>query len=230
MKRTISGTFKNDPRFGGFIGWSRIERLLDTLDDRTLQIFLGLFSFGCRAKELRQVSENQIDLDYSKDLARVRNMYVSKLRKFGTRTFHLSKHEPSYKTLENMIEETPRGYPLFPFSYNQIYYSIAQVEAPELSKHARRDWTHYKGPWWPHRIRAERACQLIRDYSFSTFALKRWFGWATSEMPEFYAELTNEDVAALMVKPQQTLEITPQLLQELNPDQRDFIIQLLSEN
>ena len=46
-------------------------------------------------------------------------------------------------------------------------------------------------------------------------------------MPGFYGDMTSEDVAALMRKPQITLEITPQLLSGLDSDRRDFILELL---
>jgi hypothetical protein len=46
-------------------------------------------------------------------------------------------------------------------------------------------------------------------------------------MPGFYGDMTSEDVAALMRKPQITLEITPQLLSELDLEHRDFILELL---
>ena len=233
MKRTIGKTFKDSPELGGFCGWRKVENVLDSLSGEALQIFVGLFSFGCRASELCKVQAQQVHLDYRPDQIEIRNAYVSKWRKVvGSRTFHINKSEAIYPFLEKCVEYTDDTDPVFPFSYNQIYYRVAGIEAPEFLKptgSTRTDWTHYKGPWWPHRIRAERACQLIKDYNFSTYALKKWFGWRTSVMPSFYGDMTAEDVAALMRRPQLTLEVTPQMLSNLDPERRDFILELLNE-
>ena len=230
-KRTISKTFKDSKELGGFCGWDKIESILGSLNASCLPVFVGMFSFGCRAGELRHIMKDQVHLDYSKDQVEIRNAYVSKWRNNnGSRTFHLNKSESVYPYLEEIVSSTPDGSPVFPFTYNQIYYRVAQVEAPEFKKpngSTRTDWSKHKGSWWPHRIRAERACQLIRDYGFTTYALKRWFGWRTDQMPGFYGELTNEDVARMMLKPQQNLEVTPELLLTLDQGQRTFILELL---
>ena len=64
----------------------------------------------------------------------------------------------------------------------------------------KKEWTYYKGPWWPHRIRAERACQLIRDYKYDIFRLKKWFGWSTTKMPELYGDIVPMDLIDEMEK------------------------------
>ena len=232
-KRTISKTFKTEKGFGGFVGWDKIKEILSTLEDELLWVFVGLFSTGCRASELRQIRCDQIDLDFSKDQVQLSNIYVSKWRKeLGSRTFYLNKSEPTYPYLEAIVSHTPDGYPVFPFSYNQIYYRVAQIEAPQFNKESgarRTDWTHYKGSWWPHRIRAEKACQLIVDYRLSSFALKRWFGWKTDNMPTFYGDMLPLDIADMMLEPQYSFKVKPERLLRMNDDQRAFIIDLIEE-
>ena len=235
MKRSISKTFRTSPELGGFCGWRRLQEVWGTLEGDSLAIMIGLFTLGCRAGELRQVSTNQIHLDYSQHQVEVRSMYVSKWRREKVspnyRTFHLNKSEPAYLYLEEQIENTPRGESMFPFSYNQIYYRIALIENTLDKTRGDRssDWVNHKGPWWPHRVRADRACQLIKDYSFTSYALKKWFGWVSDEQPNLYGSMSNLDVARLMLKPAQTLHVTPEKLSDMSDDQRQFIIELLRE-
>lgn len=231
MKRTISKTFKDGPGLGGFIGWNKIERIIPSLNDKIIDCFIGLFVTGCRAGELCKIRRDQIDLDFSKDQVQLSNVYVSKWRnKVGSRTFYINKSEPVYPYFEDIVSRTPNDSPVFPFSYNQIYYNIAQVQAPAFNKpngSRRTDWNKFKGPWWPHRIRAEKACQLIVDYRLSSFALKKWFGWRTDNMPSFYGDMLPLDVADMMLKPQYSFELKPEQLLKMSDDQRAFILQLL---
>ena len=232
-KRTISKTFKDGVGLGGFIGWDKVENILSSLDDELLWVFVGLLSTGCRAGELCKIRRDQINLDFSKDQVQLSNVYVSKWRnKVGSRTFYLNKSEPTYPYFETIVSHTPEGSPVFPFTYNQIYYRVAQIEAPTFNKESgarRTDWTHYKGGWWPHRIRAEKACQLIVDYRLSSFALKKWFGWRTDNMPTFYGDMLPLDVADMMLKPQYSFEVKPERLLRMNDEQRAFILDLLEE-
>jgi len=230
-KRTISKTFKNSKGLGGFVGWNKIETIISSLNQEILNPFIGLLSTGCRAGELCKIRDDQINLDFSKDQVQLSNVYVSKWRKdVGSRTFYINKSELTYPIFEDIVSRTPKDSPVFPFSYNQIYYRVAQIEAPHFNKESgarRTDWTHYKGAWWPHRIRAEKACQLIVDYRLSSFALKKWFGWRTDNMPTFYGDMLPLDIADMMLKPQYSFEVRPEQLLKMDDLQRAFILDLL---
>jgi hypothetical protein len=84
---------------------------------------------------------------------------------------------------------------LFPYNYDKIYHKICTIQMkpiPPGVSSAR--WNEYKGPWWCHRIRSERACQLIKEYRFDTIRLMKWFGWSSSQMPQVYADISPEDL------------------------------------
>jgi len=256
-RRTIVKTFKESPDFGGFCGWPKIRKVLRGIsDENTLDLFVGYLATGARAMELPRLLPEQVRMDYRPDQVEIRNMYVSKWREYhtviddegnpvlapdgkkkkyatsipGYRTFHINKNSPIFKHFENVMEKSRDGEPMYPYTYNQIYYRICSIEAPDFYKvggYARKDWSRYKGPWWTHRIRAEIACAMIIDYGFNSYALKKWFGWRTDQMPSFYGDMTSEDVARMMRKPQMTVEITPEKLSDMTPEQRDFVIELL---
>src|SRR4030042_1093803 len=199
-RRTIVKTFKESLDFGGFCGWPKIRRVLKSIsDEKTLDLFVGYLATGSRAMELPRLLSNQIRLDYRPDQIEIRNMYVSKWRKYhivltedgtpvlnpdgkkkkyatsipGYRTFHINKDSPIYKYFESVVERSKNG-PMYPYTYNQIYYRICSLEAPDFYKeggYTRKDWSKYKGPWWTHRIRAEMAGAMIIDYGFKRYVL-----------------------------------------------------------
>jgi len=222
MKRTIHDTFRR--QYAGFCGWPEIRKALATADDVSRTIFIGLFVTGARAMELPTLRRSQVDLDFSEDIAMVKGMHVEKQRdrinlvdaegrpvldeygrrrfylksKPGYRTFPIRKDEPLAREFIEHVSQFDGDEKPYPYTYNQIYYRIALIEAEIPRGVPKREWCAYKGPWWPHRIRSERACQLIRDYWFDIFRLKRWFGWQSSLMPELYGSVTPMDLVAIM--------------------------------
>jgi len=113
----------------------------------------------------------------------------------GYRSFPIRKDNPLAQPFIDYVKKFPnksksdRETILYPYTYNQIYYRIATIgmELPEWESSA--NWTYYKGPWWPHRLRGERACQLIRDLRFDLFRLMGWFGWSSEDMPVMYGTI-----------------------------------------
>ena len=219
--RTISKTFRQE--FGGFCGWPEIIRVINSVvSSQIVDIFVGLFVTGGRRGELSRLTRRQVDLDYSDDIIMVRGMYVEKQRERipmideygdlildergkrryilesvpGYRTFPISKDEPSSEVFIDYVENFAGigGDLLYPYSGTQIYYRIAQIDARMPRGANMMDWNKYKGPWWPHRIRAERACQLARDYRFDILRLKTFFGWKVSSMAELYSSLEAMDL------------------------------------
>lgn len=211
VRRNIKDTFKT--QYPGFCGWSVLDRTMKTIEhEETINIFNGLFQTGGRAMELTSLKRRQVDLNASSTHIWVRAMLVEKQREKinlddedgnplldenGKRAFVLESKK-DYRTfpirrdnpLANIFGEYVKKFKndedlLFPYSYGQIYYRIAtiQMRGPKTS------WAKNKGPWWPHRIRAERACQLIRDLRYDIFRLKAWFGWSTGVMAELYGDM-----------------------------------------
>jgi hypothetical protein len=55
------------------------------------------------------------------------------------------------------------------------------------------------GPWFPHRFRAERARQLVRDYGFDALLLKQFFNMARIDTSLTYANPNFEAVKKAML-------------------------------
>lgn len=215
-RRNIKDTFKQE--YGGFCGWKKLDSTLNKIDrEDSINIFVGLFQTGARAMELPSLKRNQVDLDFSDTHIMINSMYVEKQRERinledmngeplydekgkrayilesteGYRTFPIRKDNPLAPIFIDYVKKFSGDDILYPFSYIQIYYRIALID---MKKGPKTNWNKIKGPWWPHRIRAERACQLIRDLRFDVFRLKKWFGWATSQMPELYGDMVPMDL------------------------------------
>ena len=200
---------------GGFSGWGVIEDTYNDIEaPSTRDIFNGLFLLGCRAMELPRLERWQVELGSSPTHIRIKSMYVEKQRtkefQFnkddtpklddkgkrvfklvstpGYRSFPIRKDNPMANIFIKFIEEGDfyRDTKLFPYTYGQIYYRICTIGMELPPGVPKTQWARHMGPWWPHRIRAERACQIIRDYRWDISRRKKWFGWATSSMAERY--------------------------------------------
>ena len=212
-KRTISKTFHS---LGGFCGWNKIRDTVASISEPEIGcIFNGIFVLGCRAMELPLLRRSQVDLESSDKWIRVRGMYVLKQkevmylndengdpllredgkRKYtfksidGYRTFPIRWDFPLAEDFVDHVEKFSGDEIMYPYTYNQIYYRIAQIGMKLPPGVSRADWTYHKGEWWPHRIRGERACQLIQNRRFDIFRLKGWFGWASDDMPSTYGSI-----------------------------------------
>ena len=115
--------------------------------------------------------------------------------KAGYRTFPIRKDNPLAEIFMEYVRKFPnktqkdKATILYPYTYNQIYYRIATIEMKLPEWETRANWCKYKGPWWPHRLRGERACQLIRDLRHDVFRLMGWFGWSSQDMPLEYGSI-----------------------------------------
>jgi len=113
----------------------------------------------------------------------------------GYRTFPIRKDNPLARVFSEYVKKFPnksrsdRETILYPYTYGQIYYRIATIDMKLPEWETRANWTYYKGPWWPHRLRGEKACQLIRDLRFDAFRLMGWFGWTSKDMPVEYGTI-----------------------------------------
>jgi integrase len=218
--RRTTDTFKQ--YVGGFSGWKKIYDTLNSVNDNdTYNIFLGLIKFGCRAMELPTLKKRQINFNYSKTQIMVQGMLVEKQKeimylvdtegkplyengkrkyefksKKSYRTFPIRKDEPLSKELGDYVSKFKDDEDqIFPYNnYNNMYYKIAKIGMILPPGIRATRWNDFKGPWWCHRIRSERACQLIRDLRYDTFRLQRWFGWTSSDMPEVYSTVMPTDL------------------------------------
>ena len=207
--------------YGGFCGWDTLAKTFRSIDDfDTQMILLGLFKFGCRAMELPTLRKSQIDFNFSPTQIMVKSMYVEKQKtaitlvdvegrplykgdrklfrfegKEGYRTFPIPKKEPLSVDLEDYVGSFSNDDDiLFDYGYDKMYYKICNIGMVIPPGVWKSKWNEYKGPWWCHRIRSERACELIKDYHYDTFRLMKWFGWQSSQMPQVYSDIMSIDL------------------------------------
>jgi len=216
-RRNIKDTFAKE--YGGFCGWNTLEDTLDNVSENQIRdVFVGIFITGCRAMELPTLKRRQVDLHSSDTHIWIRSMYVEKQKerinlvhkngkpmfdktgkrmfKFnsieGMRTFPIRRDNPFAPIFIEYVEKFSSEDILYPYSYGQIYYRVAQIGMKLPKGVPRTQWAYYKGPWWPHRIRAERACQILQNMNWNLPRLMTWFGWASSKMAELYGKLHPE--------------------------------------
>ena len=75
------------------------------------------------------------------------------------------------------------------YKYHQMYYKVCKIGVPSEG-FGGNGWCHRKGEWWQHRIRSERACELVLDYSYDVFKLQAFGGWSSPDMPFEYIGIT----------------------------------------
>ena len=224
VRRSIEGTYAEQyPRFYGWSNMKATVRNITNYDARN--IFTGIFLLGARSLELPTLRHDQIDPHFSRYNMMVNGMMVEKHRKkvylkpddnrspeLGTirkdfrgeyrliptkaqRSFTIRKDNPLTQIFMKNLEKYSGDEVLYPYSYGQISYRICLVDAVLPQGYSKKGWWHYKGPWWPHRIRAERACQLRRDLHYDRMDLMDWFGWKTAKMADIYAKMVPLELA-----------------------------------
>jgi len=113
----------------------------------------------------------------------------------GWRTFSIDRKNPLAEVFIKYVETFPnktdkdKDTILYPYTGNQIYYRICTIGMKLPEGVNRSQWAYYMGEWWPHRMRAERACQLIQDRRFDIFRLLSWFGWKSQKMALLYGTI-----------------------------------------
>jgi len=221
-RRSILTTFRE--KYGGFCGWKTLCRTVDNITNEDSKIiFIGLFLTGARGSELPTLYRRQVDLDSDDECIWIRNMNVEKRRDkeyidnedesegrrifkdnkgrmyilvptIKHRTFPIVKTNPLAELFMEHVDSRNPEEKVYDYTYGQISYRIGLVDADLPSGYYKDGWWKYRGPWWPHRLRAERACQLRRDYRYDTYSLKKWFGWGTKIMPDLYVDMLPLDL------------------------------------
>jgi len=206
---------------GGFSGWKTLEEAMQSADNtRAKIVFLGLLKTGCRASELSMLTRGQVDLDFSDENIQIRGMFVEKQKtrialkgkdnkplivdgkikytyksKPAWRTFYIRKDEPmSHYFIDYVSRYRGAKDILFPFNRFQIYYSICNIGSTLPAGAPKSLWWQYRGEWYPHRLRSERCCSLIKDFNMDSTRLKTWFGWASEDMPNEYGTIQAKDL------------------------------------
>lgn len=157
-----------------FCGWTRLRKSLRNIDSETKLLVLSLFKTGGRCTEVLTLNRDQVDI--MSDFVHVIDMPVYKrhLDYVPTRSVTIYIHEP---LTEEWIDLLPQG-EFFDYKYDKAYKLIRDIQKPENKNH---------GEWFPHRYRAERARQLVRDYKYDFGLLNEFFGWAREATGKIYA-------------------------------------------
>lgn len=192
----MTGTGKRGVRtskdFKGFCGWKKIESIMvdQTVRESSKDLFTTIFLTGGRASEVLSLRKNNFNLNHlDKGYIVVERMKVLKNDEDAERTFPIRLSEPVTERLLKLLDATEGA--LFPYSYSWLYKWISTI-----NKYEGRNF----GEWFPHRLRAERASQLLQDYKFGVFELMSFFGWKTSDMPTWYASLSPDALIKLMME------------------------------
>jgi len=215
---------------GGWLGWNWFEGVIDQCTELQSYIVLGAFKTGSRINELNKIKKNMVSTTMYKDYVAIINQPLEKQKlkierkgKDGkvlrgengnklydlvhnagaTRTYIFPRKEKFTSLFLGLVKQTPNPTDLvFPYSYNKMYYEMAKIGMVLPEGEYMRNWTYYKGEFHPHLWRSVRACQLLRDYKYSTKQLCRFMGWKSSSMADLYTELTPID---LMVEENQVV-------------------------
>jgi integrase len=165
--------------FTGFCGWKRLQQIASDLDETTRDLFLSLFFCGSRANEILlakgknfKVGEETIRVIGLPAFKKIRGKRFQS-GEWRFRHFPIYRREPLIDFFERFILSKGEEDKLFDFKYGTLYRLICGI-AKE---------------WFPHKLRAERASQLVEDYGANTFQLKAFFNWSRDETPNFYVKL-----------------------------------------
>lgn len=170
-----------------FCGFKALATLLkECPKDETKLLVLSLFKTGGRISEVLTLEGKQIRSDDR--WVYVRRMPVLKRRAGEFRDVVFPLDEP---LTEDWVSLMPSNESFFQYKYDKYYKDICNLQKPEGSTH---------GPWFPHRFRAERARQLMKDYNFEVTHLQRFFNMARTDTPVEYVRPHIEDLKRLMQK------------------------------
>jgi integrase len=169
----------------------RLLSMVNGLGEITKSLFSVAYETGGRAMEVLSLKPEQFTVDSNRGIVMVNRMMVEKLRKKGDRTFPILLSSPYTKIILELVEHTKPNEFLFPYGYSWMYKKIRDIEKEEGDKH---------GPWWCHRIRAEKATSLVIDHKFSVIDLMEFYGWKRTETPTFYVKLSPQDLINKILK------------------------------
>lgn len=167
-------------------------------DEKTAFTFATLFVTGCRACEA--IDLRRFMFEYSKtihgtEFIQARYVPVLKHRQRSNRDFPISLRDPLVPEFQKILSisdyEASHGfigkgdiYGLIK-TYGSIYYRIGKIQRKRGDK---------LGPWYPHRLRHERAAQLVADHKFDVPRLMSWFSWKTGKETTKCVSMSPQDL------------------------------------
>jgi integrase len=172
------------------------DELLSTmnrLDQMTKRLFATTYETGGRAQEVLSLKPEQFTVDNNIGIVIVNRMLVEKLRDVEdkSRTFPVLLSSPYTKVMMEAVNDTEMGERIFPYGRHWMYKKFCAIDREEGEKH---------GPWWIHRVRAEKATSLVLDHGFGVLELMKFFNMQKTETPTFYAKLSPQDLINKILK------------------------------
>lgn len=209
----------------GFCGWEFLLSLIKAFNFPPYQgLVAALFETGGRISEVLKLRRSHFNFEAHPDVIVVEGMPVLKRyevvdkvsdpsRKRGfklvtsrlqdVRYFPIKKSEPLVPYLVSWIKKCDDE--LFTFDRFQALEMIRsagrKINRPiPATRHRYENRPLHSSEIFLHLFRAERACQLVSEYSFDSFALRQFFGWKTrkEDMAERYASLDWKGLARRM--------------------------------
>ena len=165
-----------------FCGWDGLTKFLSKCDTPIKgALFATLFETGCRISEALQLHSDML-IDEGERIVAY-GVPVLKKRKVSVRNIPMPKHEKLVSPMMNWVEEK-EGLLFEGINRYQAYTMINGVDSR----------------WWCHRIRSERATQLVVEYGFNIAELMKFFNWSQPSVAIGYVRLSVEDIRYKMVK------------------------------
>ena len=155
-----------------FCGYQVLRDLMVNADLDTERLIPILFLTGGRLNEIMPLKRSNFiiggeDKDTQRsDFIKVTGMVVEKQKETTWRTFSWHRSEPLTDDLLDYLYTLGKDELLIKQSASWVYKRITNLVRDEDGKSV----------WWSHRLRAERASQLVTSYNFTDAMLMRWFG------------------------------------------------------
>ena len=168
-----------------FCGWPQLFVMMSKFNKPIKgALFATLFQSGARISEALGFHSDMFRKEKTPEGLKI-IIYGATVLKKGTPTIRnipMPLNEKLVAPMMNWVEEQ-NGY-LFPgVSRGQAYWWIARTDPA----------------WWPHRIRSERATQLVLEYGFTVADLMKFFNWSNPKEALDYVRLSVGDIGRKMV-------------------------------
>lgn len=168
-----------------FCGWPQLFLMMSKFDKPIKgALFATLFQSGARISEA---------LDFHSDMfKRVETPEGPQIIIYGAKV--LKKHEPTIRNIPiplheklvapmmNWVEEK-NGFLFSGVTREQAYWWLVRTDPT----------------WWLHRIRSERATQLVLEYGFTVADLMKFFNWSNPKEAIDYVRLSVGDIGKKMM-------------------------------
>lgn len=182
-----------DKTYLEFCGWDKLKAVtLDqTIPQTTRELFSTIFLTGGRSSEVLTLRKEQFRKYEKEGYVLVQRMAVLKHGKPDERSFPIRLDEPLTNIMMGAINNTNTGERLFPYKYRWLYKHISTI-----NKYENKNF----GEWFPHRLRAERAKELVEERNYGIIELMSFFRWTTAEMAFHYAGNSPKRLIQLMME------------------------------